>query len=163
MTLSNSLILEKLPEYIFRLIYILVFGYALAGTFLHSASQSNEEKLIGEDKPAIPPFLGFTETSIVLGSVVILFAFFVVIQFQYFFGGQTNIHIDGYTYSEYAVRGFGELVTVAFFALLLLLGSERDHAPRIGKATQDLFGIGRDARCPRAGHACFGVPASRSV
>jgi hypothetical protein len=114
--------LEKLPEYIFRLIYILVFGYALAGTFLHSASQSNEEKLIGEDKPAIPPFLGFTETSIVLGSVVILFAFFVVIQFQYFFGGQTNIHIDGYTYSEYAVRGFGELVTVAFFALLLLLG-----------------------------------------
>ncbi len=114
--------LEKLPEYIFRLIYILVFGYALAGTFLHSASQSNEEKLIGEDKPAIPPFLGFTETSIVLGSVVMLFTFFVVIQFQYFFGGQSNIHIDGYTYSEYAVRGFGELVTVAFFALLLLLG-----------------------------------------
>ena len=114
--------LEKLPEYIFRLIYIVIFGYALAGTFLHSASQSKEEKLIGEEKPAIPPFLGFTESSIVLGSVVILFASFVFIQFQYFFGGQTNIHIDGYTYSEYAVRGFGELVTVAFFSLLMLLG-----------------------------------------
>jgi len=114
--------LGNLPEYIFRIIYILVFGYALAGTFLHSASQSNEEKLVGEDKPAIPPFLGFTESSIVLGSVVILFTCFVVIQFQYFFGGQSNIHIDGYTYSEYAVRGFGELVTVAFFSLLLLLG-----------------------------------------
>jgi hypothetical protein len=56
----------------------------------------------------------------VLGSVVALFTIFVVIQFQYFFGGQTNIHIDGYTYSEYARKGFGELVAVAFFSLLML-------------------------------------------
>lgn len=114
--------LGKLPEYIFRLIYILVFGYALAGTFLHSATQSTDEKLADEGKPFIPAFLGFTESSIVLGSVVILFASFVLVQFQYFFGGQSNIHIDGYTYSEYAVKGFGELVTVAFFSLLMLLG-----------------------------------------
>jgi len=43
----------------------------------------------------------------------------VIIQFQYFFGGRTNIHIDGLTYAEYARRGFGELVLVAFFSLLL--------------------------------------------
>ncbi len=66
-------------------------------------------------------FLVMLESTIVLGSVVVLFAAFVVVQFQYFFGGQTNIHIDGYTYAEYARRGFGELVTVAFFALLMLL------------------------------------------
>jgi fumarate reductase subunit C len=54
--------------------------------------------------------------------VVLLFAVFVVIQFQYFFGGQANIHIDGYTYAEYTRRGFSELVAVAFFALLLYLG-----------------------------------------
>jgi len=113
--------LEKLPEYIFRLIYILVIGYALAGVVLHAASQSGDEKLVGEDKPFIPPFLGFIESAIILGSVVTLFAAFVTIQFQYFFGGQANIHIDGYTYAEYARRGFGELVTVAFFALLMLL------------------------------------------
>jgi hypothetical protein len=53
---------------------------------------------------------------------VILFVAFVVIQFQYFFGGQANISIEGYTFSEYARKGFGELVTVAFFSLLLLLG-----------------------------------------
>jgi hypothetical protein len=57
-----------------------------------------------------------------LGSVVILFAAFVVVQFQYFFGGHANINVEGYTYSEYAVKGFGELVTVAFFALFMLLG-----------------------------------------
>lgn len=114
--------LEDLPEYIFRLVYILVIGYALAGVVLHAASESKDEKLIGEDKPLVPPFLGFVESSIVLGSVVVLFAVFVAIQFQYFFGGQTNINVEGYTYAEYARRGFGELVAVAFFALLLLLG-----------------------------------------
>jgi hypothetical protein len=58
----------------------------------------------------------------VLGGVVVLFGVFVVIQFQYFFGGHANINLEGYTYSEYARRGFGELVAVAFFSLLLLLG-----------------------------------------
>lgn len=113
--------LEKLPEYIFRLIYIIVIGYALAGIVLHAGNASKDEKLVGEEKPFVPSFLGFIESGIVLGSVVALFAIFVVIQFQYFFGGETNINVQGYTYAEYARRGFGELVTVAFFALLMLL------------------------------------------
>ena len=111
--------IDNLPEYIFRLVYILIFAYAIAGTFLHAAQKSDAQV---EEKQRFAPFLGFTESTIVLGSVVILFAAFVAIQFQYFFGGQTNIHIDGYTYAEYARKGFGELVAVAFFSLLLLLG-----------------------------------------
>ncbi|MEO8355922.1 MAG: DUF4173 domain-containing protein [Chloroflexota bacterium] len=111
--------IDNLPEYIFRLVYILVFAYALAGTFLHAAQKSDENV---EEKTRVSPFLGFTESSIVLGSVLILFITFVVIQFQYFFGGQSNIHIEGYTFSEYARKGFGELVAVAFFSLLMLLG-----------------------------------------
>jgi hypothetical protein len=111
--------LENLPEYIFRLVYILVFAYALAGIFLHAAQKSGE---MVEEKTRFAPFLGFTESTIVLSSVVVLFTVFVVIQFQYFFGGQANIHLDGYTYSEYARKGFGELVAVAFFSLLLILG-----------------------------------------
>ncbi|MEN9564302.1 MAG: hypothetical protein RIR73_2546 [Chloroflexota bacterium] len=113
--------LENLPEYIFRMIYILVIGYGLAGIFLHAATESKDEKLVGEEKPVIPAFLGFIESSIVLGSVVALFAAFVAIQFQYFFGGTTNINIEGFTYAEYARKGFGELVAVAFFALMMLL------------------------------------------
>jgi len=112
--------IDNLPEYIFRLVYVLIFAYALAGAFLH-ASQSTDEK-ISDEKPFVSPFLGYTESIIVLGSVAILFVAFVIIQFQYFFGGQSNISIEGYTFSEYARRGFGELVTVAFFSLLLLLG-----------------------------------------
>ena len=111
--------IENLPEYIFRLVYILVFAYVLAGTYLHAAQKSHEAV---EEKSLVPTFLGFTESAIVLGSVVALFLAFVAIQFQYFFGGQSNIHIEGYTFSEYARKGFGELVAVAFFSLLMLLG-----------------------------------------
>jgi hypothetical protein len=118
----NFLKIDNLAEYIFRLSYILIGAYLLAGVFLHAATQSKEGNLTSEQKPMLGQFLGFTESSIVLGSVALLFAAFVVIQFQYFFGGQANIHIDGYTYSEYARKGFGELVAVAFFSLLLILG-----------------------------------------
>ncbi len=114
--------LENLPEYIFRAIYISILAYLLAGIYLHAASRSGDEKLLGLDKPLAPRFFGFIEASMVLGSVVILFAIFVAIQFRYFFGGQANINLRGYTFAEYARRGFGELVTVAFFALLLFLG-----------------------------------------
>lgn len=111
--------IENLPEYIFRLVYILAAAYALAGTYLHAAQKSDEPL---SEKALMPAFLGFTEAAIVLGSVIVLFAAFVTVQFQYFFGGQANINIAGYTYAEYARRGFGELVAVAFFSLLLLLG-----------------------------------------
>lgn len=114
--------LEKLPEYIFRGIYILVIAYALLGVLLYAAKKSQDETLLGEEKPVLAPFLGFTESSIVLGSVLLLFGAFVFVQFQYFFGGLANIKLDGYTYAEYARRGFGELVTVAVFSLFLFLG-----------------------------------------
>ncbi len=113
--------IENLPELIFRLVYIVIIGYALAGVVLHAATESKDEKISNEDRPFILPFLGYIESTIVLGSVIALFLAFVIIQFQYFFGGTSNIHIDGFTYAEYARRGFGELVTVAFFALLLFL------------------------------------------
>jgi hypothetical protein len=112
--------MEKLPEYILRTVFILIMAYLLAGVFLHSLFASQDEKLIG-DKPWLSPFLGFTEAVTVLASVELLFAFFVGIQFRYFFGGRANITIEGYTYAEYARRGFGELVVVAVLSLLLFL------------------------------------------
>ncbi len=114
--------LDTFPEYIFRLCYILFIAYILAGVFLHAASQSQDEKLLGEEKPLISQFLGFTETAIVLGSVIVLFTAFVIVQFKYFFGGQANLGIGGLTDSEYARRGFGELAAVAFLSLLMIIG-----------------------------------------
>jgi hypothetical protein len=76
--------------------------------------------LIGLEKPWLPPFLGWIESIIILLGIDLLFAFFVGIQFKYFFGGQTNIHIDGFTFAEYARKGFSELVIVAVISLLVM-------------------------------------------
>ena len=104
-----------------RLFYILIISYALAGIYLHAAHKSQDEELIGEKKPFIKRFLGFTESIIVLGSVILLFLGFVSIQFQYFFGGEKNIGLEAYTYSEYARRGFAELIIVAVISLFLII------------------------------------------
>ncbi len=120
--LDRFLNLNIVPEYLFRLIYILIIAYLLAGAYLHAARPSGDTKLQTEKSPAFSQILGFTETAIVLGSVNILFASFVAVQFQYFFGGHAYIGAGGLTDSEYARRGFGELAVVAFLSLLLILG-----------------------------------------
>ena len=121
--LLNVFHLERLGEYILRAAYILIIAYVLMGIYAHALSGRQDEKLLGVEKPWLRAFLGFTETTILLASVDLLFAIFVGIQFRYFFGGQENIHLAGYTYAEYARRGFSELVIVAVISLLLVLGA----------------------------------------
>lgn len=76
-------------------------------------------KTVEKRKPGFK--LSMIETSIVLGSVDLLFAAFVIIQFAYFFGGQTNVSVEGLTYAQYARRGFFELVAVSVMTLGLAL------------------------------------------
>ena len=118
-----------------------------------------------EEKPVIPAFLGFTESAIVLGSVVIaLFVAFVVIQFQYFFGGQANIHLEGYTLIPNMPRkGFGELVAVAFFSLLLLLGLGAITRRETETQRRTFSGLGHRAGGTGDRHAGFGVSAPGPV
>ena len=135
--------IENFPEYIFRGVYILILGYLLTGIYLHAYTNEKEVTLIGEDKPLIPKFLGFTEAVIVLGCVEVLFILFISIQFRYFFGGEINIDLDGFTYSEYARRGFGELIIVSILSLLLFLSlssiTKRGNKPQ--KIVFSLLGI----------------------
>jgi len=119
--LIELLRLEKLPEYIFRLVLISIWTFLLAGMLLYALSKSHEEKLVGVDQPWPPRFLEFTETTIIMSAVNTLFFFFVTIQFRYFFGGEKNISLNGYTFSEYARKGFGELLAVAFFTLFIIM------------------------------------------
>ncbi len=64
--------------------------------------------------------LGTVESTIILGSVSVLFFVFVVVQLAYFFGGADTIASTGYTYAQYARKGFFELITVAAISLLLI-------------------------------------------
>jgi hypothetical protein len=88
-----------------------------------------------KQKPAIIQ-LGAIESSIVLGSVDLLFAAFVLIQFAYFFGGSANIAVGKLTYAEYARSGFFELVAVSLLTLGLILTLNRITIRRDGQQTQ---------------------------
>ena len=105
--------LEKLAEYLYRLSYILILAYIFTGVLLYALLSSAKEKVSTGGAPRLRPFLGWLEAVTVLACVDLLFIFFVAIQFRYFFGGQTNISFEGFTYSAYARRGFGELLAVA--------------------------------------------------
>ena len=113
--------LERLPEYLFRIFYILVLSYTFIGILLQAVLPKNAEKRPDPSRSWVKPFLGWTESAIVLGAINLLFAFFVIIQFRYLFGGTNNINELNFTYAEYARKGFGELVTVAVLSLLIYL------------------------------------------
>ncbi len=114
--------IEEIGEYVVRGILIFIIAYTYIGIIMFAAEHSQKEYLNGIDQPVINPFLSFTEVSIILGSVIILFSSFVMIQFRYFFSGQLNIDVYDFTYAEYARRGFGELVAVAVFSMALIQG-----------------------------------------
>ena len=65
--------------------------------------------------------IGFVEMVTILTLVISLFFVFIAVQFTYLFGGLANISRTGFTYAEYARRGFFELVAAAVFTLLLLI------------------------------------------
>jgi hypothetical protein len=124
--------LERLADWARRTVIVLVTGIFFLGALVTALRDPGERRLVGQDKALVRPFLGFTEAAIVLGGVDLLFAAFVAVQFGYFFGGQANITAAGYTYSEYARRGFGELVAVGILTLGLLLAlafATRREAP----------------------------------
>lgn len=113
--------LERLPEYLFRLFYILFLGYTFTGVFLQAVLPQEKVEHPDPQRSWVKPFLGWTEAAIVLGSINLLFLFFVVVQFRYLFGGTTNITALNFTYADYARRGFGELLAVALLSLLTYL------------------------------------------
>jgi hypothetical protein len=64
------------------------------------------------------------EIGIILALVNVLFLSFVWVQFSYFFGGDAMVQdLSGPSYSEYARRGFFQLLVVAILVMLLLLSS----------------------------------------
>ena len=85
-------------------------------------------------RPARPSWLatGALEVAVVLTLVDLLFGGFVWVQVRYLFGSREWVDtVAGLTYSQYARRGFFELVTVTALALPLLLVAHwlvRPHA-----------------------------------
>jgi len=111
--------LDFFDHFIQHIFIILLLTWFGAAALWHALTKSGKQLAIQPDKPLFKPFLGMTETSIALISLNVLFASFLVVQFRYFFAGSANVSIDGFTYAEYARRGFFELVVVALIAGVL--------------------------------------------
>jgi len=113
--------LSVFAEWMARIAVVLFSAIFLLGAITAAMKDAQDWKPLGQDRTILSPFLGITETTVVIAAVDLLFAVFVSIQFRYLFGGEANITSAGFTYSEYARRGFGELVAVAFLTMALIL------------------------------------------
>lgn len=103
-----------------HLITSVVFAWAAAGILRALALQGGEARAV---LPRLPgPRLGLVETTMVLGMLNALFLAFVVLQVPYLFGTSSVVESGALNYSEYARRGFFELVAVAGLVLPVLLG-----------------------------------------
>lgn len=69
--------------------------------------------------------LGAIETTILLGSINVLFFGFIILQVSYLFGGAAHLFAGGLTYAEYAREGFFQLVMVAILSFVIISFAEQ--------------------------------------
>jgi len=130
---SDLISIDIKPEIIFRSILIFIATLVYIGAY--SYSFRDRENQIAAQQNTKNHSIEHIESSILLGSVNVLFFIFILVQLTYLFGGENNISAQGFTYAQYARRGFFELIAVAIISLLLLLMIEKyvvkkeiDHA-----------------------------------
>jgi hypothetical protein len=101
-----------LPELIAH-VFVTAVGAMICAGFLRSFALSGAAPM-----PPRPAFLRMpaAETNIAVGLIDLLFATFVAVQVPYFFGRATEM-----THSEYARRGFFEMVWVVALVMPMLL------------------------------------------
>jgi hypothetical protein len=114
------------------LVFVYLFGYTWSfNSKPPQAAINRDAKQVSLDPVTVLTVL------IVINLVYILFS---IIQFSYLYGGQNHSLPAGFTYAEYARRGFFELVAVAGINLSILLCS-------IKYIAQKSRGVNRAVRC----------------
>jgi len=121
--LAEILNIDNELELIFRFIFILIVTVGFIGAYSYSFREKGDH--INSQQNRKKYTVGPIESSILLASVNILFFLFILVQLTYLFGGESNISVQGFSYAEYARRGFFELMAVAIISLLLLLTTEK--------------------------------------
>ena len=128
--LSDLITINIEGETVLRIVLVIMVTSIFIGAYSYIFQKSKEKTVIKlEDGKQL---LGKIESSVIFSSINILFFLFILVQLTYLFGGESNISVQGFTYAEYARRGFFELITVAVLSLLLLLSFEK-YVVRNGK------------------------------
>lgn len=120
---SNLITIDIKPETVFRSILVLIATLIYIGAYSYTFRKTENQIAAQQNNKTYS--VGHIESSILLGSVNVLFFIFILVQLTYLFGGEGNISSQGFTYAEYARRGFFELIAVAIVSLLLLLTTEK--------------------------------------
>ncbi|WP_102275395.1 DUF4153 domain-containing protein [Cytobacillus massiliigabonensis] len=104
-------------EYVFRVIIMLIYGLGFFG-FMQVLIQKNVQIVKKEDTLKLHQMDGII-TLTVLFLLDLVYVLFVIVQFKYFFSGTLDA---GFTYAEYARRGFFELLFVTLINLTVTTG-----------------------------------------
>ncbi|XOB42238.1 MAG: DUF4153 domain-containing protein [Candidatus Nealsonbacteria bacterium] len=123
-------------EIVLRILIVLVSSCFFIGVFAKAFSLFKDKSLteFANDKSENSltknnqtKLLDSIESSMVLGSVGLLFLVFIIFQFFYLFGAKEYVWgIEEYiTYSEYAKKGFGELIAVSIISFLLIYAIDK--------------------------------------
>ena len=133
---SDLINIDIESETVFRSILVLFTTLVYIGAYSYSFREKKNQIIAQQNSRSYN--VGRIESSILLGSVNVLFFVFMFVQIAYLFGGESNISAQGFTYAEYARRGFFELIAVAIISLLLLLITEKYV---VKKETDHLLGF----------------------
>lgn len=127
--LEDLLTLFDLVDLTWQLLLIIGVAWVWAGGTAYALARGIPLEDTDKPRSLIPlesPYkIGFIEVATALVMVNALFLSFVLIQFTYFFGGRANIRVEGFTYSEYARRGFFELLFASALTLGLIWALDR--------------------------------------
>ena len=117
------------PAVLVRTMLVIIISLGFCGAFWYvDTRQPNTPAAKTDNQPDRANGFGRTEVLILLGSVNALFLLFIVIQLAYLFGGQHNITAQGFTYAQYARRGFLELIAAAAFSWLIVWAIDKTFA-----------------------------------
>lgn len=111
--LPNFILNMNLIDWAFRVGFILLAGFMFFGIF----QVLKREPSIKEQGMQIIRWNDITAITILV-MLSIVYLLFVIIQFAYFFSGQL---IEGFTYAEYARKGFFELIIVLLINWTILI------------------------------------------
>ncbi|MDF1622044.1 MAG: DUF4173 domain-containing protein [Pseudohongiella nitratireducens] len=119
----GNLISVELPQHVLSIALMSAFSAGLLlCTMPELSNQSGLQSRPLKNRMNFLRSLGDEEIAVIMGSLVILFLVFVLLQFGYLFGGRETIEqVDGLTLATYARRGFFELIAVSLLTLVVLL------------------------------------------
>ena len=113
------------PDVVGRVILGSVAAWLLGGAIVCGWLFREPDPGAAPERAIVHPRIGATEALVILASIDVLFLIFVALQATYLFGGLDTLTVSGMTYSDYARRGFGELIAAATLSgiVLIVLGN----------------------------------------